>query len=388
MSVDFQIAFPCPHLTIEERVALDEDRRSLLTRQPVMSGDFVRITANDDVDIPKEGLFASARVAGSFSGPFTIQKGRNRITIRNARGSVEDYALPVGIRVTADRVVELLYAAFRNAGLGILPVSRDGLLSFSDLDDVGPASLIDIRGDAAASLGFVNQIAAKGREVFPGWEMAEREDVINTVTINQFIQISTRYPQFVRPVKSNPVFKVTYATIQQRCRRCLSTGIENDYRFDNQGAALLLQNEDLLNQALLKILLTRRASNPFHTYYGSTLVDQIGQKALLGTSISINEDVLRTVETFKRLQTLQGQFQAITARERLAAVLSINVYPKRDDPTVFNVIITGTNASGQPVTLTTVYAAPGTAALVGSSGLSLGLEGFGLDPSTTGEIFR
>lgn len=388
MSVDFQIAFPCPHLTIEERVALGEDRRSLLTRQPVTSGDFVRITANDDVDIPKEGLFASARIVGSFSGPFTIRKGRNLITVSNARRSVENFALPVGIRVTADRVVELLYAAFRNAGLGILPVSRDGVLSFSDLDDSGPTSLIDIRGDAAASVGFVNQIATKGREVFPGWEMAEREDVINTVTINRFIQISTRYPQFVRPVRSNPVFKVTYATIQQRCRRCQSTGIENDYRFDNQGAVLLLQNEDLLNQALLKILLTRRASNPFHTYYGSTLVDQIGQKALLGTSISINEDVLRTVETFKRLQTLQGQFQAITARERLAAVLSINVYPKQDDPTVFNVVITGTNASGQPVTLTTVYAAPGTAALVGSSGLSLGLEGFGLDPSTTGEIFR
>jgi len=388
MTVDFQIGFPCPHLTIEERVALGEDRRSLETLQPVTSGDFVRITANDDVDIPKQGLVSSARIAAKAPGPFTIPCGRNRITISNARGSLEDFVLPVGVRVEAARVVGLLSAAFLNAQLGILPVSRNGVLVLTDTDDAGPLSRIDVRGTAAEALGFTGQIASRGRQVYPGWEMAEREDLVTATSINQFVSITTRYPRFVTPIKANPVFKVTYATIQQRCRRCSMTGIENDYRFDTQGLALLVQNEDLLNQALIKILLTRRGSNPYHTYYGSRLSDFLGNKSVNRTTIGVNEDVIRTVDTFKRLQTLTGQFQAITAQERLFAVLSINVIPKADDPNVFNVVITGTNASGDPVTLTTVYVAPGAAALVGASGKSLGLGGVGLkEDITRGDVF-
>lgn len=388
MSLDFQIGFPCPHLTIEERVALEDDRRSLMTRQPVTSGDFVLIMANDSVNIPREGLYSSGRVEASSSGPYNIRKGRNKVTLINGSGQVPDIALPVGTRVTTDRVVDILTAAIRNAGIGILVVNRNGALAISDFDASGQSSRIEVRGDAAEALGFVNQVAARGQQVYPPWVMAEREDVINTVNINQFVRVTTRFPRFTRPVRSNPVFKLTYATIQQRCRRCQTFGIENDYRFDEQGKALLIGNENLLNQALLKILTTRRSSNPFHPRYGSILLDQIGQKALTGTATAINEDVLRTIDRFKRLQAVQGQFQNVTAKERLSRVLSVNVTPKVTDPTVFRVNIVGTNASGDPVSITTVFAAPGTAALVGSNGLSLGLEGFGLDPATNaGELF-
>lgn len=383
MSLDFQLAFPCPHLTIEERVALDDDRRGLMTRQPVTSGNFVQISANDIVAIPQEGLLSSARVESAFAGPFTIKKGLNTVTISNARGSLVGFALPVGTRIATDRVVELLTAAFRNRGLGILALSSNGALVLSDLDDKGPESRVDVRGLATESLGYTGQRAAKGKDVYPAWVMAARDDVINTVNINQFVRIETRFPRFVAPVQGNPVFKVTYATMQQRCRRCQTTAVENDYRFNDAGEALMIGNENLLNQSLLKILLTIRSSNPFHTNYGSTLVDQIGQKALLGSQITINEDVLRTIRLFQRLQTLQSQFQAITSRERLLNVLSINVLPSTRDPTVFKVNIVATNASGEPVNITTVFTVPGAAALVGSNGLSLGLGGFGLAPGTT-----
>lgn len=387
MSLDFQIAFPCPHLTIEERVALGSDRRSLLTRQPVTSGSFVVLTANDSVNVPPEGLFSSGRVVAATAGPFNIRKGRNTVILVNGRGQTSEVALPVGTRVPTNRVVELLSAAVRNAGLGILVVNRNGGLTISDFDDAGQSSRIQIRGDATESLGFTTQIAARGQQVYPPWVMGEREDLVNTVNINQFLQISTRFPQFTVPVRSNPVFKVTYATVQSRCRRCQTYAIENDYRFDQQGEALLIGNENLLNQALLKMLTTRRGSNPFHTFYGSILLDQIGKKALSGSAIAINEDVLRTIDTFKKLQTIQGQFQNITAKERLFRVLSVNVVPKEDDPTVFLINIVATNASGDPISITTVFAAPGTAALVGSNGLSLGLGGFGIDPDNSGEIF-
>ena len=388
MSTDFQIAFPCPHLTIEERVPLESDRRSLLTRQPVSSGSFVVMTANDGVNIPAEGLFSSGRVVASTAGPFNIRKGRNAVTLVNGKGHTSEIFLPVGTRVSTDRVVELLTAAVRNAGLGILIVNRNGGLAISDFDAAGQSSRIEVRGLAAESIGFTHQIAARGQKVYPAWVMAEREELVNTVNINQFLQISTRYPQFVEPVRGNPVLKLTYATVQVRCRRCQTYAIENDYRFDQQGGAILIENENLLNQMLLKILTTRRGSNPFHTFYGSILLDQIGKKALSGSALAINEDVLRTIDTFKKLQTIQGKFQNITAKERLFRVLSVNVLPKADDPTVFLVNIVATNASGDPISISTVFATPGTAALVGSNGLSLGLGGFGLDSSTTaGDLF-
>ena len=49
---------------------------------------------------------------------------------------------------------------------------------------------------------------------------------------------------------------------------------------------------------------------------------------------------------------------------------------------MFEVVVVAANASNVPVVISTVFAAPGTAALAGTNGLSLGLEGFGLDPRT------
>jgi len=386
MTVDFQLAFPCPHLTVEERVTLGSDRRSLEVRQPINSGDFIQVLANSDLDlsIPSEGLLSQARIISSKAGPFTLCRNQNRITVSNSSDSVT-VPLPLGTRVTTDQVVKVLQRAFLTEGAGVIAVNNNGHLTLSDISRNGPESRIRIAGDATASLNFLLNTGAKGKKLFPGWVFAERNDVFNTVNINQFVQVATRYIRFNQPVRSNPVFKVTYATLQQRCRRCRSFGIENDYRFDGTGEALLIGNENLLNQALLKILTTRKGSNPFHEFYGTTLLDRIGSKNSTAAVTSINEDVLFAVDTFKKLQAIQGRFQELTARERLFSVLSLRVTPAPRDPTVVQVEIVGTNASGQPVNVNTVFAAPGTAALVGSSGLSLGLEGFGVNPNTRRE---
>jgi phage baseplate assembly protein W len=381
MTIDFQLAHGCPHLTIEEEVALGSDRRELRTRQPVASSSRIRITANDEVSIPREGLFTRAQVTGSGSGPFRILKNEETFTVANRTQTVADIVLPIGSRITADRVVALLDAAIRNAGARILAENVNGFIRLTDYSEEGLTSQIRVSGSVATALGFVGQIRSRGRQVYPAWEYAERT-VVNTTTSVAVRYVASRFPKFVQPVRGNPVFKVSYTTYQQHCRRCQGFGIENDYRVAASGEPMMVQNEDLLNQGVLKILSTIKGSNSFHPEYGTQLLTRIGNKALGAGATTINEDVVVALNIFQRYQTIAGRYQEITPRERLASLISVNTSPSDFDPTVFEVQIVAANAANVPVVITTVFAAPGTAALAGSNGLSLGLEGFGLDPRT------
>ncbi len=386
MTVDFQLGFPCPHLTVEERVSLESDRRTLKLRQPVNSGVFTQIIANSDLGmiIPMEGLDSQARVVSSESGPFRICKGQETVTVTNPHTTVT-VNLPLGNRVSVAQVVERFQRAFREASAQIVAASNNGHLTLSDISEKGPRSRIQLEG-APQSVGFTLNTGARGQQVFPGWEYAERSELYNQLNLRGFVDASAREIRFLEPVRSSPVLKVSYTTTQSKCRRCRSTAVENDYRFDAQGDALMVGNEDLLQQAMLKILTTRKGSNPFHTYYGS-LLNRIGVKNI-GVDLSLREDVSSTVETFKALQKAKGKFQDLTAREQLRQVLSLSVTPSDIDPTVVEVRIVAQNSSGRPVQVNTVFAVPGVGALVGSNGLSLGLDGLGLATTTTArEIF-
>lgn len=382
MSFDFQLAHGCPHLTIEEEVVLGADRRELLTRQPVASSSRIRITANDDVTIPPQGLLSQATLSGSMSGPFRIIKNENTLTVSNRTQSLEDFSLPIGSRVETSRIVNLLNAAFRNNNIDIEAVSFKGSLGLIDRSDRGLHSQIKVSGPAKGAVGFVSQTRSRGRKVYPSWEFAERPSLTVQAGLSKVRQISARFPKFTEPVKGNPVFKVTYTTYQEYCRRCQSFGIENDWRLQADGSPRQIENEDLLNQDALKILSTIKGSNPFHPEYGTTLLTRIGTKAINTTASSINEDVTNALSVFQRLQGFAGKYQEISSRQRLASVLSINTTPSDFDPTIFEVTIVAANAANVPVVISTVFAAPGTVALAGTNGLSLGLEGFGVNPTT------
>ena len=58
VSREIQIGFPCPHLIIEEVVALGADKRSLNTRAAVASANSVRIMVNNEVYVPPAGLYS------------------------------------------------------------------------------------------------------------------------------------------------------------------------------------------------------------------------------------------------------------------------------------------------------------------------------------------
>lgn len=381
MSLDFQLAWPCPHLTVEEVVPLGADRQSLEVRQPVAAAGQVRVLINDDFFVPREGVYSAAVLSGSVSGPFDILPNEDTLTVETSAGTA---TLSLGVhtltRLTTDQVVRRT----KVAGWTHVQVSNDGgYLVFVDPNKVGPDAYVRLSGTAASALGFGQpgkngrQRAAYGREVYPGWDLYLREDTI-----------SNRFPRFRKAVRMNPVIKVTYSVPVQRCLRCQGTFVENDFRFDAGGNMILIRNEDLLYQAALKILLTDKGSNPFYPWYGTTIRDRIGTKALSGVASVLAEDVRRALAQMQATQTEQSKYQQVTFKERLYAVLNVGVRRHDQDPTTFLVDVTVQNASGQPVDLSIVFTVPEVVALMGSNGLMLGTEAAGLGTSKVWNTFK
>jgi hypothetical protein len=372
MSKDFQLAHPCPHLVLEEVVPLASDRRTLVPKAPVAASNVVRILMNDEAYVPQGGLFSQAQITGDISGPFRIAKCDTTLTVTSSTEAVS-VELPVGPRLDAVAVAKILQGHLVEVAVEVVR----GRLVFTDAGSYGLSSFILVGGNAASSLGFKNQRGAKGRKIYPAWELASQPGVI-----------TGRYPKFREPVKTNPMIKVSYVAPVERCPRCSATFVENDYRYDLQGDAILIENENLLYQAALKILLTRIQSNPYHPSYGSALTSRIGTKAIGASATLITEDVQRALSTMQSLQSQQSKFQAVSPKERLYAVTSVRVSPSPSDPTVFGVDVVVMNAAGGPISLTIVFTVPGVVALTGSNGLSLGLEGVGLTPAQSNRLLE
>ena len=383
MSRDFALAWACPHLTVEEVVALDTDRRSLLTRQPVASSGMVRVLVNDEVFIPQAGLYASAQLVGAVSGPFDLIEDEDALTVESTTGSkVFTFGIKGTTRRSTDQIVQDLLAANIESLLATTPANANGHLVLTETSTVGTASFIRVRGSAAAVLGFgvagvnQNQRGSNGRMVYPGWRLYTRPD-----------EITNRFPKFDAPIKGNPVFKVTYTVPGQRCLRCGATYIENDYRFNEVGQAILIGNENLLYQAALKILLTDQNSNPYHQWYGTQIRNRIGTKAVSGVAALISEDVRRALVRLQTLQDEQAKYQAVSFKERLYAIQSVEVYPHQQDQTTFMVDVWVRNASSDPINLSIVFTVPSVVALMGSNGLMLGTQQAGLTPQEAATLF-
>lgn len=357
MSKDVQLGWPCPHITIEEPVVLGSDRQTLETRQPVGAAGLVRIMVNNELYLPAGGLYSAARLRGASSGPFHILSGENIVTVS---GSTETATveLPTGFRVKTNEVIKTIRPYLTDVSLE----NVNGHLVLTDGAAIGPGAQVKVTGTAASALGFGDQYRASGRELYPPWQLVTRPDTI-----------TNRYPIFLKPVKTNPNFKVTYSVPPQRCLRCGGTFIENDWRFTLQGDVIFIEDENLLQQAALKILLTRRGSNAYHTWYGTELMSRIGSKAVGAVAALVKDDVVQALNRMQTAQETQARYQQVTPKERLYRVASVDVKPHVDDPTAYLVDVVAYNASGDPVSVTVVFTVPGAAALMGSNGLSLGL---------------
>jgi phage baseplate assembly protein W len=376
MSEDALLTHRCPHLTIEERTFLGIDRRTLLTRQPIASGNSVLVSVNDELFIPPSGLFSQAELTGTTSGPFRTTRNETALQVTSKTHQVS-IDLPVSSRLAANDVVLLINRQAEDTR--ILADNHNGHLRFTEAGSVGGESLLKVSGRAGPTLGFGDIAGARGRRTYPGWQVNRdlRDDAVEGDRLVVFDSI----------LKQNPIIKVTYTTRAEKCLRCRATLIENDFRYDQQGELILIKDENLLYQAALKILLTDRGSSPFHPWYGTEIKKRIGQKAIGAVAALITEDVRRALDNFKSIQTQQSQAQTVSYKETLYQVIYVQVLPHANDPTTFLVEVAVQNASQDPVELSIVFTVPDVIALQSPQGPTINALTAGLSLERLQRLF-
>ena len=380
MSIEVKASYPCPHLIMEETVTLGVDRRTVNSKSPIAGSASVRILVNDSAYIPSGGLYSQAVQTSSKSGPYRIQSCENLVgpkgnyfTVTTEEGSAS-VSLPLGERVPLETVQRTLRLSSINNLVSV--DSKNGALSLTDRNEAGSSSEIHVSGEGADALGF-EQTGARGREIYPPWQIIAESDTYPTYNRSLRDQ-QRRYVKFVRPLRTNPTLKMTYTAMPNRCLRCGGTYVENDWRFNTSGEVITIENENLLYQACLKAVLTVRGSNPYHVGYGSKMTTRIGRKLTGAAAMLIRQDVQAALTQVKSLQSGQRKYQSVTNREMLYKIENVDVRPSQDDPTVFFVDVSVRNAANRPIRLSTVFSVPGTIALAGSNNKPLGLDAAGL----------
>tara|TARA_B100001057_G_scaffold282433_1_gene282813 strand:+ start:1720 stop:2802 length:1083 start_codon:yes stop_codon:yes gene_type:complete len=351
MSVEFQLAYTCPHEMIREPVRLGPDGVTLITSQTALSNG-ARVYMNG-LEIPQEGLHSPAVLVAGSAGPYRVFDDARGLEV-TYQGITKRLVLPIGSHKASDLAKELdkLFDE-------VVVTVNDGRLQLEDNFHRGIASSIKVSGTAAETVGFSGQRRANGREVAPPWSVGLRDS---------FLTVS--YPRFAYPPKqrNNVRFEVSYFTEAHRCRRCMATRIENDFRVDTDGDLKLINKEDLLYQSCLKALLTERGSNIQHSWYGSNIMKMIGSKAVGGMASTIASEIRRVLDTHIGLQEQQANYQQVTMEERLYRVRDIQVRQHQNDPTTFMCEVVVQNYSGSPVRLTVVYTVPGANSMITSGG--------------------
>jgi phage baseplate assembly protein W len=343
MSKEISILARCPHEIKEERINLADDRRTLQTRSALGSNQSVQILVNNDTDLilPQGGLLTMAQLTGFISGPFNIKSNSNTLTIKTNNTTV-NLTLPPSTRLSTDAVVDLIRANTSS----IHAENANGHLYLVNSEDMGSRARISVSGSAASALGFDFVRGASGRTLYPGWR------VVKSASNGE------RVVQFNSQIKNNPIFKVSYSADPRRCLRCASSRIENDWAFDLSGQVFLIENEDLLHQAAVKIIFTEKGSNIYHPFYGTTLTQQIGNKAINSVANSINEDVRRALVKMQNLQRAQSRFQEVSFKEMLLSIDSVRTTQDPNNLTAFNVEVSLRNASNEPISLTVFFTLP------------------------------
>ena len=362
MTYDRKLDQVCPHRVVEEALFLDASATVVTPLRPISAASSVEVRLNGAISVPSDGVSVAATSVGSKDGPFTITPGVNDLMqVTVGSGTPQAVVIPGGIKIPPDRIAMLLTAGLK----GIQFFVRDNHIGFRS-DQLGSSATVFIPATAtlAPVLGIPTPRQWRGSNVTPGWTL-----VNNPFTLNDR---PTRLIVFDESLKGfGDYVEINYVTLQQECRRCGGTGVENDWLYGNTGEVVQVYDEALLIQEIQKLMYTVKGSNTFHNWYGTALLESIGQKMAAG-GILQNLLVGDIYQAFGRWQSIKRQQeenvgQLVSDQEFPFRLLAVDLKMSQRDPTVLFIDISIQNRSQDPIQLSRGIRLPQPVDLLGSS---------------------
>jgi hypothetical protein len=344
MSYDRKLDQVCQHVVVDETLYVSNDRQTIRPLRPIASANSVTVRLDGAITVPSQGTFLAAQSTGLRQGPYTIQAGVNdTLQVRVNAGLVQTVVLPASNRVSSAALAAHLTTAIR----GLTFSSLSNRVAFQT-DTTGPEASVFIESSSTLGkvLGIVVGREYRGKQTTPGWMLVNDPRTL--------ADRPTRLIVFDTPLRSVSDFvEVSYSTIRQECRRCGGLGIENDWRYGTNGDVIEVRDEALLLQELQKVFYTLLGSNPFHTWYGTTLLEAVGKK--ISASGLVQSLVVSDInQAFSRWQSIKRQQeqavgQLVTDSEFPFHLLSVNLQQSTRDPTIVFVKVSVQNRSRQAI---------------------------------------
>ena len=346
MSYDRQLEQVCTHLVVEEYNLMRGSRQIATPMRPISSINSVVVRVNGVSQVPSFGTDIPAQSSGSRNGPFTIKTGVNdTLRIRVNNGPYQTVVIPASKNIQAKN----LALAITSSLTGVQFFSERNLIKFRS-NDLGPGATLYISSDStlAAAVGIQINRQFKGKNVFPGWSLVNNPNTLS--------DRPTRMIVFDEPLRAYLNFlEINYTTIREECRRCGGLGVENDWRYSVSGEVVQARDEFLLIQELQKIIYTIRGTNSFNLWYGTTIIDQIGEKLVIGGVLQnrITSDIHTAFNRWQSIKKQQEENvgQLVTDEEYPYQLQSVTLEQSQDDPTVLFVNIIVANRSLKQIQL-------------------------------------
>lgn len=360
MSYDRQLNQVCPHLVVEEYLLMRGDLQVATPLRPISSINSVIVRINGVTQVPSSGIDLPAQSTGSLRSPFTITPGVNdTINLKIGTGAWQVVTIPGGVRLSANQVA--LQLSTRVTGVQFIATGNQ--VGFqTNLQGPGATMFIDSASPLATSLGIQVNRQYRGKVCFPGWSL-----VNNNLTLTP-----SRMIVFDTPLRADLNYlEVSYTTTRNECRRCGGLGVENDWRYGVTGDVVSAEDELLLVQEIQKITYTVLGTNPFHTWYGTQIIETIGSKIVVGGVLQ-NKITSDIYTAFNRWQSIKKQQeeklgQYVSDEEYPFQLQSVTLEQSQQDPTIIFVNIVVVNRSFKPIQIVRGLKIPQPDNLLGST---------------------
>lgn len=344
MSLDRQIDQVCTHEVVEEFLYVQGDRQTVSPIRPISSANSVSVRINGLSTIAPEGSHIPARVVGTREGPFNITASNRTFSVQVNEDPPQTISLPLSTQLSVSRLAAVLTASI--AGLTFF-AERNRIGIYTSLLGRDATFKILPSSTLAATLGLTVNRIYRGKNTFPGWTLVSDPSTLS--------DRPRRLIYFDEPLAASSNFvEINYTTVREECRRCGGTGVENDWRYGPDGKVTLLSDEALLIQELLKITYSVRGSNPFHPWYGTSLIERIGAKNASNGVLqnAITSDIYTTFSRWQSIKkTQEEKVQAVSDEEFPYRLVGVRLEQSQSDPTVLFVNVDVTNRSLKPFTV-------------------------------------